>query len=350
MSTAKYTLFRIAIGVLIVAFIVFGIYWYWSGMSNDQNELRIYGNVEHREVELAFVIQERITRVLVEEGDRVTAGQLLAELDSVRYRQAMLQREAEMEVARQQLNELIHGSRPEEIRRSRAELASAQANQRDAALTHKRLQELVKKKLASAQDVDNAKAALDAAHARVEAARQNLLLVEAGPRQESIAAAKARLKGAEAALERARKDLKDTQLLATSDGILQARILEPGDIAGPQKPVFTLALTNPLWVRAYVAQPDLAKVQPGMIAEVYSDAFPNKAYEGKVGFISPSAEFTPKTVQTEDVRSTLVYQVRVIVPNPHNELRLGMPVTVKISLKQQRGNQQQTDKNNPETD
>lgn len=339
MIAAKPNLIRIVVPSLVVLFAVYGVYHFLSGGDNNPDELLLYGNVDQREVELSFVMQERIIGVLVEEGDKVKAGQLLAEIDPYRFQQSVAQREAELEVARQQFDELNHGSRPAEILRSKAELASAKAAERDADLTYKRLQELVKKKLASAQDVDNARAALDAARARVEAAKQNLALVEAGPRQETIAAAKARFQGAEASLAQARKNLEDTRLYAPSDGIIQARILEPGDIAGPQKPIFTLALTNLLWVRAYIAGPDLAKVQPGMTAEIHSDSFSNKTYKGKVGYISPSAEFTPKTVQTEDVRSSLVYQVRILVPNPQDELRLGMPVTVTIPLNQSGGDE-----------
>lgn len=334
MATTKPPLLRIAIAVAVVLLILVGLYRYWLGSNNNAGELLLYGNVDMREVELAFVVQERLTQVQVEEGDRVQTGQLLAEVDPGRFQQAVRQREAELEAARQRLAELEHGSRPEEIRRAKAELATAQATEREARLSHHRIKELVEKKLASPKDLDNAEATLDAARAHVEAAKQNLALVEAGPRQESVAAAKAQVSGGEAALARARKDLDDTRLYAPAPGIVQARILEVGDIAGPQKPVFTLALHDPLWVRAYVSEPDLGKLSQGMPAEVHADAYPGKVYPGKVGYISPSAEFTPKTVQTTDVRSSLVYQVRVLVPDPQGELRLGMPVTVTIPLEQ----------------
>ena len=335
MPVTKTRLLRIAIVFLLAVLAAIVAYHYWAENTGDQDELVLYGNVDLREVELAFVVQERVVHLHTQEGDQVKAGQLLAEVDPVRFQQSVMQREAELEAARQQLAELEHGSRPEEILRAKAELVSAQATERDARLTHRRLKKLVEKRLASDQDVDDAKASLDAAHARVEAVRQDLALAEAGPREESIAGARARVKGAEAVLGRARKDLEDTRLYAPAYSVVQARILEVGDIASPQKPVFTLALTDPLWVRAYVSEPDLARLRPGMIAEVHTDAFPGKVYPGRVGYISPSAEFTPKTVQTEDVRSSLVYQIRVRVPDPQGELRLGMPVTVTVPLNQQ---------------
>lgn len=328
--TRKTRVLRPLVLAVVAVLIAAGVYRYWIGTGNNQGELVLYGNVDMREVELAFVVQERLVGLHVDEGEPVRTGQLLAEVEPRRFQHTVTQRDAELEAARQRLVEMEHGSRPEEIRRARAELASAQAAERDARVTYRRVEELVEKKLASAQGLDDAKAALDAARAHVEAAKQNLALAEAGPRVESIAAARAQVRGAEAALARARQDFEDTRLYAPADGIVQARILEVGDIAGPQKPVFTLALVEPLWVRAYVSEPDLARVGPGMTAEVHADSVPGKVYQGRVGYISPTAEFTPKTVQTADVRSSLVYQVRILVPESHADLRLGMPVTVTI--------------------
>ena len=164
------------------------------------------------------------------------------------------------------------------------------------------------------------------------ALQETLKLVQLGPRKEDIAAAKAMLKANQAALDVARKALADASLYAPDNGIIQERILEPGDMASPQRPVYTLALTDPVWVRAYVQGPDLGKLKPGMRAESSTDSFPGKNYRAWVGYISPTAEFTPKSVETTEVRSSLVYQVRIFVCNPQDELRLGMPATVIIHL------------------
>jgi HlyD family secretion protein len=155
-----------------------------------------------------------------------------------------------------------------------------------------------------------------------------------GPRQEDIASAQATLQADEAALTLARCELADAKLYAPANGVIQNRILEPGDMASPALPVFTLALDDPVWVRAYVAETDLGKIQPGMKAGVTTDSFPGKRYAGWIGFISPTAEFTPKPVETQDVRTKLVYEVRVFVHNPQGELRLGMPAVVTIPLLQ----------------
>jgi len=149
--------------------------------------------------------------------------------------------------------------------------------------------------------------------------------------------AAAELKASEAELAVARQRLADATLYAPADGIIRDRILEPGDMATPATPVYTLALLDPVWIRTYVPEPILGKVAPGMRAEVRTDSYPAKVYSGWIGYISPSAEFTPKTVQTPELRTRLVYQMRVYTCDPNNELRLGMPATVSISLAQPRG-------------
>ena len=165
-------------------------------------------------------------------------------------------------------------------------------------------------------------------------AEEALALAVKGPRIEDIDEAKAMLKVDEAQLALAGEVLKDTELYAPSDGIIRNRILEPGDMATPQTPVFTLAKSNPVWVRTYAPETVLGKLTLGMSAEVSTDSHPGKNYRGWVGYISPTAEFTPKNVETPELRTRLVYQVRVYVCNPENELRLGMPGTVTIPLDQ----------------
>jgi len=153
-----------------------------------------------------------------------------------------------------------------------------------------------------------------------------------GPRKEDIAVAEATLAANAASLAIARRDLAEASLIAPQAGVIENRVLEPGDMASPQKAVFTLALSEPLWVRTYVPGPDLGKLRVGARAAVRTDSYPDKRYRAWVGFISPTAEFTPKSVETQEVRTQLVYQVRVFVCAPLDELRLGMPASVEIPL------------------
>jgi HlyD family secretion protein len=312
--------------------------WYWLDHrpSAPSDVLVLYGNVDIREVDLAFLDSERVASMLVDEGDAVKAGQKLAALDTGRLEPAVAQAQAQAEAQEQVLARLQAGSRPEEIASARANVAAAQADATNAQRAYTRAAELAAQNVATKQALDDATAARDAADARLKAAQEALNLALAGPRKEDIAAAQATLRADKAALALAERRLDDAVLYAPADGIVRNRILEPGDMASPQRPAYTLAVTSPVWVRAYAAELDLGKVRPGMAAQVTTDSYPGKSYAGWVGYISPTAEFTPKAVETAQVRTSLVYQVRVYVHNPAGELRLGMPATVTMQLDQAR--------------
>jgi HlyD family secretion protein len=167
-------------------------------------------------------------------------------------------------------------------------------------------------------------------------------LAVAGPRKEEIAEAEARLRANQAQFALLRQQLADSQLVAPLDAVVRTRVMVPGEMANPQKPVFSLAITDPKWIRAYVSEPDLGRIRSGMPASIGIDSFPNRRFDGWVGFISPVAEFTPKSVQTEELRTSLVYEIRVFVKDPGDELRLGMPATVYLEQENR-----QTEKDSP---
>lgn len=293
--------------------------------------LTYYGNVDIRQIQAAFYSTGRIQQMLAREGDTVTNGQLIAVLDPTRYEAATAKELAQVAMQKQKVTRMLAGSRPEEISQAQAQVRGAQAALKDALQKQTRAQALAQDDYVSQQQLDSARAAVDVARAQLDALEQSAELAIQGPRKEDIAAARAQLNVYEASLKLARQELADSKLIAPADGIVQNRILEPGDMASPQRPVYTLALNNPVWVRAYVPEPDLGKVFEGMAAKVRTDSFPDKVYEGRVGYISPSSEFTPKQVETADLRTRLVYQIRIFVDNPQNELRLGMPATVHLT-------------------
>ena len=300
-------------------------------------KLVLYGNVDIRQVELAFNASERIAEMRVREGERVSKGQLLATLDTLSLSQNVDQRAAQAAAQEQLLARLVAGSRPEEIRKARADAEAARIDADNAERTYERIKALVARQFVAEQQASDASAAADHAQAQLSAAQETLRLAMAGSRKEDIAAARATLDANRAALAIARKQLTDAALQAPSDGVIQDRILEPGDMASPQHPVYTMALTDPVWVRAYIPGPELGKIRPGMHAEVTTDSYPDKRYRAWIGFISPTAEFTPKSVESTEVRTSLVYQVRVFVCNPQDQLRLGMPATITIPLDQPAG-------------
>ncbi|EFK08542.1 auxiliary transport protein, membrane fusion protein (MFP) family protein [delta proteobacterium NaphS2] len=325
---------RIVLLPAIALVIGAGAYFYTHGESEPENRLDLYGNVDIRQVQLAFHATGRIEKLSVQEGDAVKPGQLVAELDPIRYEAAVAKASAEVAAKNQVLSRLLAGSRPEVVREARERVKAEEANLADAKALYERMKFLVRTGSTSKQKFDDAERAFKAARANLKAAKQELILAVKGPRKEDIALARAQLRAGEAALKLAERELTDTKLYAPEAGVIQNRILEPGDMAFPETPVFTLALTNPVWVRAYISEPDLGKVAPGMRAYLTTDSFPGKKYEGWIGFISPTAEFTPKQVQTTELRTKLVYRLRIYACNPRNELRLGMPVTVTVSLNQ----------------
>jgi HlyD family secretion protein len=318
--------------VLLLAVAGGVLYSFVERREEEDGTLHIFGNVDIRQVQLAFHSTGRIQALHVQEGDRVKAGQLLAEVDPVRYQSAVDRADAQVAAQREAVARMLAGNRPEEITQAKALVKGAEATLRDAERNHNRIHQLARHEFVAQQQLDDAEATLVRAQANLEALQQTSSLAVQGPRKEDIAAAQSQLQAYEAALALARQELVDTKLFAPADGVIQSRVLEPGDMAFPQTPAYTLALNDPVWVRAYLPETDLGRIYEGMAATVTTDSFPGKAYEGWIGYISPTAEFTPKQVETTDLRTRLVYQVRVFVRNHQNELRLGMPATVRIPL------------------
>jgi HlyD family secretion protein len=321
--------------VLAALAIGFGLGQFWDSPKKDQHRLVLYGNVDLRQVELSFNNSERLAEVLFQEGDKVKRGQILARLDTGRLKAQAAAAQAQVDSQQAMVQKLHHGSRPEEIAQAQASVASAKADQVNASLQWNRmtaLAGLTKGRAISQQDLDSAKAALDAAQARLTMAQKGLDLSVLGPRAEDIAQGEAQLRVNQAQLDLLRQKLADAELVSPCDGVVRSRLLEPGEMISPQRAVYTLAITNPKWVRAYVSDPDLGKIHPGMKASISADSFPGRTFAGWVGFISSVAEFTPKAVETVELRSSLVYEIRVFVEDPRDELRLGMPATMAFEL------------------
>ena len=320
---------RILVAALVVALVVYGV----NRVSRHEKEAGarlLYGNVELRQVSLAFNNSERVESVLVEEGDRVTRGQVLARLETGRIAPLLEQAKAQAAAQEQTVLRLKNGSRPEEIALAKANHEAARIAAEDAARRYERLYSLRETSGVSVQDLDSAKAAADEASARAESSKKTFELVLAGPRAEDLAQAEAAYAAAKAQVALLEKQLADAVLCAPADGTIRTRVLEPGEMASPQKTVLTLALTAPKWIRTYVSETELGLIHPGMEMKIASDSFPGKSVTGTVGYISSVAEFTPKTLQTEELRTALVYEVRVLVKDDGDLLRLGMPVTLRF--------------------
>lgn len=310
------------------------IYWRLHGSAGTSpNVIQLYGNLDLRQVNLAFNGNERIETVEVKEGDRVQEGQVVGTMETKRLKATAAQAKAKVEAQKHVFERLKNGTRPQEIDQARANVNAAKADLTNSRLNYERLKKSEGGGATSRQDLDAAQAAFEVAEARLRVNQKALDLAVIGPRQEDIAEARATLSSNEAGYEVAKKDLDYATLVSPTNGVVQNRILEPGEMASPQRPVLSIAITDPKWVRVYAEEPDLGRIHAGMTATVTTDSFVGKQYEGWVGFISPVASFTPKTVETTDLRTSLVYEVRVFVKDPADELRLGMPATVNIGLR-----------------
>ncbi|CAI0735129.1 secretion protein HlyD [Serratia entomophila] len=322
---------RSALIVAAIVLVAAAVYGFWYYQQQQERPLTLYGNVDIRTVNLGFRVDGRLASLTVDEGDAIRPGQLLGKLDDAPYRNALQQAQASVGNARAKLALLQAGYRAEEIAQVRSEMAQRQSAFSYADSFLKRQQGLWAKNATSADALEDARTARNQAQANLQAAKDKLAQYLSGNRPQEIEQAKASLAQSEAALDQAQLNLQDTRLLSPSAGTLLTRAVEPGTMLSAGGTVFTLSLTQPVWVRAYVNEINLGKAAPGTELEIYTDGRPNKPYHGKIGFVSPTAEFTPKSVETPDLRTDLVYRLRVIVTDADDALRQGMPVTIHFA-------------------
>lgn len=313
---------------LVLILIVCLAVWVVKGLNEDDGALKLYGSIDMRTVDLAFEESGRVEEVLVKEGASVKAGDVLARLEDTRYTIARDRAQAQVQVADSQLTLLLAGSRLEEIEAGKARLRAAKANR---VLSEKICAREKQMGNASSQQArDQACYAAAANRAAEDEAQKALDLLLAGTRIEEIEVARATLNEAKVALADAERALNNCVLRAPSDAVVRSRLKEAGDMVGASAPIFELALMQPLWARVYIDESHLGQIAMGQTVEVTVDSFPEERFSATVGFISSVAEFTPKTVQTEALRTHLVYEVRLTVDDPEYRLRLGMPVTARL--------------------
>lgn len=323
---------KLFLGLLVLLIgISLALYTYYTRTHPDTH-LELSGNVDIREVTLAFRTGGRVLEVLVDEGDEITQpGQVLARLDTAPLQNTRHEAQANLAAAQAKLKLHETGNRPEDIAQAQALLQARQAQLTNAQKMLNRQKGLSGTGAVPTTVYDDARAARDQAAAEVEAARQNYEALNRGFRVEEIEQARAAVEQAKAKVAIAQLQLEDADLKASEKGIVITRAIEPGSMVSAGTPALSISLQQPVWVRAYVEEPDLGRVAPGTKVHVYTDAADNKVYQGTVGFVSPRSEFTPKQVQTKDLRTGLVYRLRVVVEDPDNALRQGMPVTVKLA-------------------
>jgi HlyD family secretion protein len=324
-----------AVLILAIGFVL----WSRFGTHESASKLVLYGNVDIREVELAFRVPGRLATMRFDEGDAVHAGDTVATIDAEPYREALAVATARVGQAKANVAKLEAGSRPQDIERARSAVGEAEAAYANAASDFTRQQGLVTSGASSEKALEAARARRDESAARLASAKEALALSVEGFRAEDIAAAHAELAAATAQRDQAQTQLDDTTLTAPSDGTLISRLREPGSMLGGGVPVYSLSLRDPLYVRAYVDEPNLGKLAPGARVTIRTDSSA-KTYSGQIGFISPRAEFTPRSVETTALRTDLVYRLRIVVQDADEGLRQGMPVTVEIPIGARNGSGQ----------
>jgi HlyD family secretion protein len=324
--------------ILLVIFIVFvaAIVYSYSFLKRSQrgNEqyIKVSGNIEATEVNVGFKISGRIVHRSCDEGDWVEKGQVLARLDDEDLRQRCEVSRATLVSTQARLDKLLAGSRPEEIREAEAAVQQAQFDMQNKQITYERMEMLYGKQVIAKEAYDNAETAFKVAKAAFQRAQEVYRLVKEGPRKEDIDDARAQVEQARASLKLTETQLSYTVLYSPISGVVLVKSGEVGEVLNPGTSVLTLADIQNVWLKAYVSETDLGKVKWGQEVIVTTDLRPKKDFKGKISFISSQAEFTPKNIQTEKERVTLVYRIKVDLQNPDRELKPGMPADGKILL------------------
>jgi len=324
----------IPIVILLAAAIAAGVYFYprLTKKPAPTNQLTLSGNIEAHESLVSFKVQGRIVELPVEEGQRVEQGALLARLEDADFKQKVKIDEASVAVRESNLSLTLAGTRDQEVKALQQTVLDAQADLAQKKADNDRAQQLFGKDEISAQDRDLDATALKRSTANVAAAQQRYNEAVEGSRKEDIAIARANLAQANANLGLSRINETYTTLRAPSSGVVTVRQAELGEVVSPGSPVITLADLDHIWLRAYIAETDLGKIHWGQEAAITTDTYPGKQYHGRISFISPDAEFTPKSVQTYAERVTLVYRIKIDIDNPNHELKPGMPADARIVL------------------
>lgn len=272
--------------IVFIGFVVAGSAYYLLATNEIKDELVLHGNIEIRQVTLGFQVPGKISSMIKEEGDSVSAGEIIAELESDDYKNS--------------------------LEKASAIVKQTEAVSKEAKAKYDKNAPLCRQNVLAQQDLDILLRNKDKAEAEHQAAIASEKLAE--------------------------NQLGYTKIYAPDDGIVTTRIQEPGAIVAAGQGIYTICKNKPMWVRAYVSEPNLGNIKYGMKVKVFTDTTDPQTgrlreYVGKIGYISPVAEFTPKTVQSTDQRANLVYKIRVYIDNTDEFLRQGMPTTIKIDLK-----------------
>lgn len=320
----------LALAVLLVLGLAYAYGGRLFGPGSGRPAVSVTGTIEAIQVDVSAKIVGRIAARPVNEGDRVTAGQLLVRLDEAEQAADVRRQEGAVRTAESTLNDLVAGARAEELEDARAALQSAAATREWTERDYRRAETLIGQALIAAQEVDRARQAYEVAVAQEKSARQKLLLLQAGSRPDQIEAARGQLAQARNALDMARTRLREMTIYSPVDGLVLRKNLEVGEMASPGVPILTLMKPSEIWVRAYVPEEEIGRIKVGDGARIEVDAYPGRRFPGRIIEIASEAEFTPRNVQTKKERVNLVFRIKIAVDNPEGILKPGMPADAAI--------------------
>lgn len=297
--------------------------------TQDPNAITASGHVEATQVRVAAKTPGTLSTLSVDEGDRVAAGQALAEIDTVDVQLALAAARAERAQADAELRLRTAGSRKEDIAEARAQVARAAADVDGAEKDLARMEGLLAAGSGTPKSRDDARVRRDAAAASLTAARERSRRTDAGSRPEEIDAARARVAAADARIAQLDQQVKDASIASPVAGIVTEKVAERGELLARGSAVVVVTDLADAWLTVYVAEPDLARIRLGQPAEVRTDD--GQTRQGKVTFIASQAEFTPKNVQTRDERVKLVFKVKIGLPNEDGLFKPGMPAEARLT-------------------
>lgn len=315
--------------LILIAAVVYSVTKY---RQQESSAIKISGVLEVTSVDLSFKVGGRLLQRLVNEGDTVQAGQVVARLDDDELKQEREGRAAEEKSLRAASADLEAGSRQEEIAQGEAVLSRMKSEADRLRKEAVRAEALFAGDVIAQKDLDLARSASASADASVKEAEQRLKLLKIGPRPDAVRQARARIESAAAGTALAETRLRQSVLSAPLSGVVLSKHAEPGEMMMPGAPVLTVGKMDEVWLRGYIPESELGRVSLGQSARVMFDGWPGRLFEGKVSYIASESEFTPKNVQTQKERVKLVYRIKIALPNPKGELKAGMPADAVLVM------------------
>ncbi|QDM01437.1 HlyD family efflux transporter periplasmic adaptor subunit [Aliarcobacter butzleri] len=317
----------IALIILLISFISYKIYS--NIFLKNENNLTFYGNIDTRTVNVGFRFLGKIENITKDEGEIVKKDEVLVKLDTASLEKSLEELNEKIFASKLELSKLQTGYRQEEILEAKAAMEEAIENLNKTKDTYNRQANLFKTKSTSEENFTISLLNYKQALATLDKAKALYELRKNGYRNEDIKIQESNLKSLEIQAEKIKIDLNDSVIKAPVDGVILTRFKEIGAITNAGESILEIAKTDEFWVRAYIDEKNLGNIKPGLKMSIQTDSR-SENYEGVIGFISPVAEFTPKNIETQELRADLVYSFRVIVKNPDDKIRQGMPVTLKI--------------------